>query len=78
MPLKEVRHVKIKTSSSFSLSFKLWPLCMSMILVIVSLANNGYLIIVGFIYNKLTLTILYCVVGACDDREPSFVGVDGQ
>ena len=51
---------------------------MIVVLVIVSLANYDHLIIVGFIYNKLTLTILYCVVGACDDREPSFVGVDGQ
>ena len=29
-------------------------------------------------YNKLTLAILYHVVGTCDDREPSFVGADEQ
>ena len=43
-----------------------------------SLANYGHLIIVGFFYNKLTLAILYHVVGTCDDHEPSFVGADGQ
>ena len=47
-----------------------------MVLVIFSLANYGHLIIVGFFYNKLTLTILYHVVGICDDRKRSFVGVD--
>ena len=50
---------------------------MSMVLDIVSLANYDYLIIVDFLCNKLTLAILYCVVGTCDDREPSFVGKDG-
>ena len=33
---------------------------------------------VDFFYNKLTIAILYRVVGTCDDREPSFVGVDEQ
>ena len=46
---------------------------MIMVLVIVSLANYGHLIIVGFFYNKLTLAILYRVVGTCDDREPLFI-----
>ena len=49
-----------------------------MTLVIVSLVNYGHLIIVGFFYNKLTLAILYRMIGTCDDREPSFVGVDEQ
>ena len=49
-----------------------------MVLVIVSLANYGHLIIVGFFYNKLTLAILYRVVDTYDDREPSFVGTDEQ
>ena len=47
-----------------------------MVLAIVSLANYGHLIIVGFFYNKLTLAILYRVVGTCDDREPLFVGAE--
>ena len=47
-----------------------------MVLVIVSLINYGYLIIIGFFWNKLTHATLYCVVGTCDDHEPSFVGVD--
>ena len=51
---------------------------MIMVLVIVTLANYDHLIIVGFFYNKLTLAILYRVVGTCHDREPSFVGADGQ
>ena len=51
---------------------------MSMSRVIVSLANYGHLTIVGFIYNKPTLTILYRVVGICDDRVPSFVGANEQ
>ena len=48
-----------------------------MIMVIV----NAFLLI-NFIwcllifYNKLTLAIVYCVVGTYDDREPSFVGAD--
>ena len=33
---------------------------------------------VDFFNNKLTLSILYHVVGTCDDREPSFVGADEQ
>ena len=49
-----------------------------MVLVIASLANYGHLIIVGFLYNKPTLAIMYHVVGTCDDREPSFVGANGQ
>ena len=51
---------------------------MIMVHVIVSLANYGHLIFVGFLYNKLALVILYQVVGTCDDREPLFVGVDRQ
>jgi len=51
---------------------------MTMVLVIISLANYSHLIIVGFFYNKLTLAILYHVVGTCNDREPSFVGENGQ
>jgi len=47
-----------------------------MVLVIFSLANYGHLIIVGFFYNKVTLAILYRVVGTCDDHEPLFVGAD--
>jgi len=42
------------------------------------LANHGHLMFVDFFYNKLTIAILYRVVGTCDDREPSFVGVDEQ
>jgi len=38
------------------------------------LANYGHLMFVDFFYNKLTLAILYCVIGTCDDRKPSFVG----
>ena len=49
---------------------------MIMILVIVSLANYGHLIIVGFFYNKLILAILYHVIGTYDDRELSFMGID--
>ena len=49
-----------------------------MILIIVSLATYGHLIIVSFFYNKLTLTILCCVVGTNDDCELSFMGVDEQ
>ena len=48
-----------------------------MVLVILSLANYGYLIIVGFFCNKLTLAI-FVVVSKCDDHELSFMGVDGQ
>ena len=51
---------------------------MIMILIIVSLATYGHLIIVSFFYNKLTLTILYRVVDTYDDRKPSFVGADEQ
>ena len=29
---------------------------------------------VDFFYNRLTLVILYRVVGTCDDRESSFMG----
>ena len=49
-----------------------------MVLVIVSLANYGHLIIIGFFYNKLTLVILYRVVGTYDDRKPLFMRADGQ
>ena len=42
------------------------------------IANHGHLMFVYFFYNKLTLAILYHVVGTCDDREPSFVGGDEQ
>ena len=34
-------------------------------------------ILISFIINS-PLQFLYHVVGTCDDREPSFVGVDGQ
>ena len=51
---------------------------MIMVLVIVSLANYGHLIIIGFFYNKLTLAILYHVVGTCDDHKPLFVRADKQ
>ena len=49
-----------------------------MVVVIVFLANYGHLIIVGFLYNKLSLAMLYCVVDICDDCEPSFVGANEQ
>ena len=51
---------------------------MIMVFVIVYLANYGHLIIVGFLYNKRTLAILYRMVGTCEDREPLFVGANGQ
>jgi len=47
-----------------------------MVLVIVSLANYGYLIIVGFFCNKLTLAIFVSCDWYCDDREPLFVGAN--
>ena len=34
--------------------------------------------LVDFFYNKLTLSILYYVVGTCDDHVPSFVGAHEQ
>ena len=34
--------------------------------------------IVDLFYNKLTLAILYRVIGAYEDREPSFVEADEQ
>ena len=40
------------------------------------LAHYCHLMLVDFFYNKLTLAILYCVVGPYDDRKPSFVGAD--
>ena len=40
------------------------------------LSNHGHLMFVDFFYNKLTIAILYCVVGNCGDCEPLFVGVD--
>ena len=49
-----------------------------MVLVIVSLANYGHLIIIGFFYNKLTLVILYHVLGTCDDHKPSLVEAHEQ
>ena len=51
---------------------------MVMLLVIVSLANYGHLIIVYFFYNKLILAILYRVVDTYDDHEPSFMGTNEQ
>ena len=51
---------------------------MIMAFVIFFLANHGHLMFVDFFYNKPILAILYRVVGTCDDREPSFVGVDEQ
>ena len=38
--------------------------------------GSCYLMFVDFLYNKLTLAILYHVVGTCDDREPLFAGED--
>ena len=49
---------------------------MIMAFVIFFLANHGHLMFVDFLYNKLTLAILYHVVGTCDDREPLFAGED--
>ena len=51
---------------------------MSMILVIVCLANYGYLIIADFFCNKLILAIFISLVVTCDDYESLFMGADGQ
>ena len=51
---------------------------MSIILVIVSLANYGYLIIVDFFCNKLILAIFVLCGWYCDDCEPLFMGADRQ
>ena len=40
------------------------------------LANHGHFMFVDFFYNKLTLAILYWVVGIYDDLEPPFVGAN--
>ena len=43
------------------------------------LTNHGHLIflLTSFIINS-PLQVLYHVVGTCDDREPLFMGADGQ
>ena len=53
-------------------------LCMIMVFVNVFLLIMVIWFCVNFFYNKLTITILYCVMGTYDDREPSFVGTDEQ
>ena len=49
-----------------------------MVLVIISLANYDYLIIVGFFCNKLILAIFISLVVTYDDYESLFMGADGQ
>ena len=51
---------------------------MIVVLVIVSLANYGHLIIVHFFHNKITFAILYHVISTYDDREPSFMETHEQ
>ena len=42
------------------------------------LTNHGHLMLIDFFYNKLTLAILYRVVGTRNDREPLFMRADKQ
>jgi len=51
---------------------------MIMVIVIVFLLIIVIWCIIDFFYNKLTLVILYCVVGTYDDCETLFVGVNEQ
>ena len=54
-------------------------LCMTMVFVNVFLQIMVIYFCVDFFSNKLTLAIFsYRVLGTYDDREPSFVGADGQ
>ena len=50
---------------------------MIVVIVIIFLLIIIFLWLLIF-YHKLTLEILYRVVGTCDDCEPSFVGADDQ
>ena len=40
--------------------------------------NYGFFVLISFIINSPLQFFLYHVVGTCDDREPLFMGAEGQ